>query len=356
MFNTVREFFYRHRLRSMYALTVTVVIIIVFAFMFLFRWLFIARGVLPKDLQLTLYLVALALITVIMVLVASLILSRFTVMPMRKVIEATERLAEGDFSARINLRLGGELFDFSSSFNEMAERLEKSAIMKTDFVSNFAHEFKTPMVSIQGFAKMLSDNSLSPEEKKEYVDIILAESNRLIDLSSNILTLTRIENMDRLGSMQPFNLSEQIRRVIVLLAHKWDDKGLDMVFESDEITVTANEDMLREVWINLIDNSIKFSPEGGRIRITLDKAEDSVVFTIFNQGPPIRPDMADRIFDKFYQGDESHAQKGNGLGLSIAEQIVKLHGGSICVKYSGGDGTCFEVVLPEVTEDYEEKN
>ena len=348
MINMIREFFYRHRLRSMYAITVALMLAIVFGLMFVFRYIFVARGIIPKDAQLTTYLAALAVISIIMITAVSALLSKFTVMPIRKIIRATDRLAEGDFTARINLRMGGEMADFNNRFNAMAEQLEKSTIMKTDFVSNFAHEFKTPMVSIRGFAKMLADDNLTDDERKEYIDIIVTESNRLIDLSSNILSITRIENMQTIPSLTRFNLSEQIRRIIVLMAPKWDEKNLGMDFESDEIFVYASEDLLKEVWINLIDNSIKFSPEGGNILMTLGESPAGIVFTIFNQGPPIEKDAVDRLFDKFYQGDISHAQKGSGLGLSLASQIVTLHKGSIRVLYSGEQGTCFEVILPEV--------
>ena len=347
MLNKLYGLFGNRKLRFVYTLTVIIVMAITIGMMFLVRYMFVRTGLIPRDYYYTVYLAVLALAALAAGGIIAGIFSRIPLTPIRKIIAATDRLSEGDFSARLDLRMGGEMADFNQSFNKMASELERSQILRTDFVNNFAHECKTPMISIKGFAEMIRNEDLSEEERNEYLDIIISESNRLVDLSANILNMVKLENTSVIEEKKVFNLSEQIREAIILLAPKWDAKNLNMDFDSSEIMIQANEDMLEEVWINLIDNAIKFSPDGGLIAMTLRKVGFNITFTIFNEGPKMDQETIDRIFDKFYQGDKSHAQKGSGLGLPLARKIVQLHDGNIRVMHSGDQGTCFEVTLPE---------
>lgn len=275
----------------------------------------------------------------------SAVLGRVPLRPFRKIIEATERIANGDYSARIHLRGPLEFDRLNDSFNHMAEELGSVELLRTDFVNNFSHEFKTPIVSIRGFAKMLRNGDLTDEERAEYLDIIISESERLSALSMNVLRLSKLEQQCILTDRKAFNLSEQLRRTIAVLYEKCDRKHLDIDFDCAEITYTGNAEMLDEVWINLLDNAIKFSPEYGTIRIRITQAAETAV-TFSDEGEGIPDAQKVRIFDKFYQGDTSHATKGTGLGLAIAKKITELHGGTITVRDNDTAGTVFTVTLP----------
>lgn len=228
----------------------------------------------------------------------------------------------------------------------MAEELSSLELLRTDFVNNFSHEFKTPIASIRGFARILQREDLTEEERKEYLEIIADESERLTELATNVLNLSRIENQTILSSQTVFNCSEQIRRAIVLLEPKWSKKNQNIRLECDEVKIYANMELLEQVWINLLDNAIKFSPENSEIRLLIRKRPGYILVTVSDSGPGIEKEAEAHIFDKFYQGDTSHAVAGNGLGLAIVRKILELHEGSIRVAETGAYGTVFEVRLP----------
>ena len=268
--------------------------------------------------------------------------------PLNIIINNMNRLATGDFKARIRF---DSVFDrhptvaeLSRSFNTMAEELENTEMLRSDFVNNFSHEFKTPIVSIAGFAKLLKSGDLSDDEREEYINIIEEESLRLSDMANNVLNLTKIENQTILSGLSKFNLSEQIRTCFLILESKWANRDLDFSLDFDEYDVTANEEMLKQVWINLIDNALKFTPEGGRISVSIERTYRLTV-SIFNSGSFVPEANRERIFRKFYHGDPSHATKGNGVGLSLVRAIVELHGGRV-VCASDENGTTFTVSLP----------
>ncbi|WP_337912559.1 HAMP domain-containing sensor histidine kinase [Paenibacillus arenosi] len=286
--------------------------------------------------------------SVLVSILASLIFSRIPLSPIRKVIRASEELAKGNFSVRIQLKGPKELRKLNRSFNHMAEELGSLEMLRSDFINNFSHEFKTPIVSLRGYAKVLKRKNLTDEERNDYLDIIINESERLAELATNVLQLSKIESQAIITEKTTFNLTEHIRTVIVLLEPKWSAKHISFQFDSSELIVTANEDMLSQVWINLLDNAIKYSPSYSEITIVMDSIDQQVRISIHNDGPGIDMSQQKYIFDKFYQGDSSHASSGNGLGLSIAHKIVALHDGTIQVASSDDTGTTFEVILPSI--------
>ena len=228
----------------------------------------------------------------------------------------------------------------------MAEELGSLEMLRSEFVNNFSHEFKTPISSIRGFARMLQRDDLTPEERKEYLDIIVGESERLTELATNVLNLSRIENQTILSNQAIYNCSEQIRRIIVLLEPKWSKKKQHFRLECDEIMINANMELMEQVWINLFDNAIKFSPEETVIEVLIRKRPGHMIVTVSDQGSGIGEEAMNHIFDKFYQGDTAHVASGNGLGLAIVKKIVELHKGSVRAARTGEDGTVMEVVLP----------
>lgn len=275
------------------------------------------------------------------------ICSRFIIRPIKKIIKALNKITEGDYSVRISEKGFLRYTSLAKNFNIMADELAGVETSQAEFINNFSHEFKTPISSMLGFAKLLKKDNISPEERAEFVDIIISESERLTDLSSNVLTLSKIEKQSILTDAQIFNLSEQLRRIVSLLDGKITQKNIDIIFEGNDVYINANKNMLTQVWINIIDNAVKFSPEGSEIKISVYEENNLVIVGIKDNGIGISEDMADKIFDRFYQGDPSHTTKGYGLGLTIAKKIVELHQGQITLTSSAGKGSLFQVYLPK---------
>lgn len=274
------------------------------------------------------------------------LLSHFPLRPIHSIIQAIHDVAEGRFDTKLHIEHPREFRELSHSFNQMTEELSGIEILRSDFIDNFSHEFKTPMVSILGFAKILRSKKLSGEERNEYLDIIIDEASRLTELSANILNLSRIESMSLPSDLSEFNLSEQIRQSILQSESKWMEKNLDFSLDIEELYIRGNEPLLKQVWLNLIDNAVKFSPENGKLELSLHRTSSSTVFSITDHGEGMEPAVVRHIFEKFYQGDTSHAAKGHGLGLSIAQKIIGLHKGEISVHSEPGKGSTFTVALP----------
>lgn len=288
----------------------------------------------------------LLIISVLVGTVVSFVISRFPLKPIRRVIDAINRLAAGDFSARLRLPGPVVFTELATSFNRMAEELGGIEMLRTDFVDNFSHEFKTPIVSIKGFAEELKHDDLTPEQRNEYLDIIIHESSRLAALATNVLNLSRVEKQAILTNRARFDLTEQVRRCALLFENKWEQRRLDLTVELDEVSIDGDEELLSQVWLNLIDNAVKFTPEGGSIEIRLQKGETTARFIIRDDGYGISEEAQKHIFDKFFQDGAARAASGNGLGLSIAKRVVALHGGEISCRSMEGVGTEFTVELP----------
>lgn len=279
---------------------------------------------------------------------AAAIFTKWVLSPLSEMIEATERISKGDFKVHIQ-----ETFDEKSdfgilqrSFNHMAAELDGIEMFRKDFINNFSHEFKTPIVSIQGFAHQLQAGGLSPVEEREYIRIIAAESDRLAKMATNILLLSKLENQAIVTDKTEFYLDEQLRTCLVLLEKQWASKEIELNIDLDEVRYRFNEDMLSQLWLNLFSNAIKFTPEGGTISCTLRADEHTVTVTVSDTGIGMSEETRQHIFDKFYQGDTSHTGAGNGIGLNIVSRILYLCKGSIQVQSEVGRGSTFTVSLP----------
>lgn len=270
--------------------------------------------------------------------------------PMQKLVRSMNELAAGNFDVRIEQEKGyrpTEMRAFVDSFNKAAEQLGGTEILRKDFINNFSHEFKTPIVSINGFAELLlEDDEMQPEEQREYLTVIRDESRRLADLASNILMLNRIESQSVLTDEVSFPLAEQLRQSILVTQQKWRNKALTFEADLQETDYTGSEALLKEVWLNLLDNAAKFSPEGGTVAVNLRKAKNALMVSVTDQGEGMSADTQAHIFEQFYQGDTSHTTQGNGLGLAMVKKVLELHGGSIQVNSAPGQGSCFTVTLP----------
>ena len=267
--------------------------------------------------------------------------------PMNDLINAMGKVSRGDFSVRVDGEdIPGAMGEVVQSFNGMASELGGIEMFRKDFINNFSHEFKTPIVSIRGFAKQLERDDLTEEQRREYAHLIVAESERLANMSSNILLLTKLENQQIITNKTEYRLDEQLRSCILLLEKQWSAKEIDLSLNLDEITYTGDEEMMSHVWVNLINNGIKFSPVGGVLELSCRKREKQLEVVVRDHGEGMSPETEKRIFEKFYQGDSAHATEGNGLGLSLVKRIVDLCGGKIEVESTLGAGTAFTVLLP----------
>lgn len=321
----------------------TVTVLLIFLVIFLFHKIGIQLIEPEQFTPLLLFSVSSIAVGIVM----ALLFSSLPLRPIKTFIDAVDRISDGDYSVRLEPRGPDEIKNLCLSFNNMAKELDSVEMLRNDFVNNFAHEFKTPIVSIRGFAKILCRSDLSEEERSEYLNIIIDESERLACLSSSVLMLSKLEQQSILTDKTSFNLSEQIRLVIAMLEGKWNDKNIDIFFDGGEVCFFGNEEILKQIWINLIDNAIKFSPEYGTVEIKVSDSQDFIYVDVCNQGDGMSEETVAHIFDKFYQGDKSHSSAGNGLGLTIAKRIAELHGGNISVVRTDEEETDFQVLLPQ---------
>lgn len=273
-----------------------------------------------------------------------LIASSFIVRPIKKLSKATEKIARGDFNIFIEKKNEDEIGQLIDNFNTMTKELGGMEMLRNDFVSNISHEFKTPLMSIEGYAKLLGDCK-NEEERGEYIKIITEETRRLSALSSNILLLNRIENENIAPVRNLFRLDEQIRQVILFHEKKWSGKDIDLQLDMDEIVYEGNEQLLYQVWLNLLDNAVKFSRPGGAVEITLREVAGKIVFTITDFGKGMTEEIKKRMFEKFYSGDRSRTAEGNGLGLSIVKRVIDMHKGKIEVISKPDEFTSIKVIL-----------
>lgn len=282
--------------------------------------------------------------------VISLLIALVPLQPVNELINHMNKLTDGDFKARLeyttsigNHKVFAEIKD---SLNKLAEELENTEMLRSDFINNFSHEFKTPIVSIAGLAKLLNSDSLSEEDKTKYLKAIEEESKRLSSMATNVLSLTKVENQSILTEITEFNLSEQIRSCILLLEDKWSKKNIDLEIDFEEYRISANYELLKEVWINLVDNAIKFTSFGGTVSLGITDFSEVYTVSVGNTAEPISDEDKAKIFTKFYQVDKSHSSTGNGIGLAIVEKIVNLHKGKIDIGHKNGM-VIFEVTIPK---------
>mgnify|MGYP002626501997 CR=1 FL=1 len=273
-------------------------------------------------------------------------LSRYYLGPISQMIQASERMAKGDFSVRVPLQGHGQMDRLALAFNRMAEQLNEIEMLRDDFISSVSHEFKTPIAAMQGFARQLQRTDLTDAQRAEYAAIIADECQRLAKLSSNILLLSNLQHPSEELAYVPFRLDEQLRACILLLEKQWSAKRLEMEADLQDAVCDLNADLLQEVWMNLLGNAIKFTPDGGRIAVRLCLHPQAAAVEIADTGIGMSPETQRHIFDKFYQGDKSHHREGNGLGLALVRRIVELNRGQVSVESRMGEGSVFRVELP----------
>lgn len=270
--------------------------------------------------------------------------------PVKRILEAANKITKGDFHVQIAPLHGpdsqNELDRIIGAFNQMARELSGVETLRTDFISNVSHELKTPLSVIQNYGNLLQLPDLSEEDRMEYARAITSSTQRLADLISNILKLNRLENQQIYPEARLYNLGEQLCECLLAFENAWESKQLEIETHIDEeLTVFADAQLLSLVWNNLFSNAIKFTEPGGKISLSLHKERDCAVVTVTDTGCGIPPEIGAHIFEKFYQGDTSHAASGNGLGLALVRRVMDITGGEISVESVPGRGSTFTVRL-----------
>ena len=256
-------------------------------------------------------------------------------------------MAAGDYSVRVEMRgARGEVAEYIRSFNKMAEELSSVALLRMDFVNTFSHEFKTPLISIRGFAKLLQNDDLTPQQRRAYTDTVVQQSQRLAAMSTHILELAQYENTEIVSGKTRYSLDEQLRRCVRQQERDWLKKGLTVEGDLDPVEYYGSEELVEHIWSNLLANAIRFTPDGGQITVVLRQGEGAAHVSISDTGVGMDEETQRHIFEKFYCAATSTGDRGNGLGLSIVQRVVKLCGGQITVFSRPGKGTTFTVTLP----------
>jgi len=297
----------------------------------------------PFTFILWIYIVSVAISTVLTAVVGKWLLS-----PILKISRASNQVAKGNFN--IHLEADSRIAEVQqtyANFNHMVQELGTIETLRSDFIANVSHEFKTPLNAIEGYATLLQDRNLTEDEEQEYVDKILFNTSRLSDLAGNILLLSKVENQNIPGESKRYKLDEQIRQSLVLLEPKWSAKNIELDIELEEIYISNCEGLLAQVWLNIIGNAIKFSENNSRIIIRLIKDKGNITLLVRDYGIGMSGETMQHIFEKFYQGDSSRKAEGNGIGLALVKKILDLCGGNISVTSAVGEGSTFKIMLPE---------
>ena len=275
--------------------------------------------------------------------------------PVRRIVEGAEKLMKGDFSARIEPfhSIGDESgFDtIIDCFNRMAEELSGVETLRTDFIANVSHELKTPLSVIQNYGTLLQSPELSDEKRLDYAKAITEQSRRLADLVANILKLNRLENQKIYPAVHKYDLGEQLAECLLRFEGIWEKKKIAINTDiEDAVFVESDDELLSLVWNNLFSNALKFTEAGGKVSLSLTSEGDFAVVKVSDTGCGISPEVGRHIFEKFYQGDTSHATQGNGLGLALVRRVMDIIGGDISVESKVGKGSTFLVKIRRTTD------
>jgi signal transduction histidine kinase len=269
------------------------------------------------------------------------------VSPIVELSNATKQIAAGNFDISIRgMNRKDESGLLARDFTLMAQELKSNAYLRKDFISNVSHEFKTPLSIISGYAELLDGDELTDKERHEYILTIQKESKRLIKLTSDLLSISKLENQKIQEQPVKFSLDEQIRQAVLLFQPDWSAKNIFLDIDVPKIMYVGNEALLAQVWNNLLDNAIKFTGDGGVICVYARVIGNSVTVKVSDDGEGMNEEVQARIFEQFFQGDSSHSKQGYGLGLALVKKIIEVSGGSISLTSKLGSGSTFVVTLP----------
>ncbi len=270
--------------------------------------------------------------------------------PVKQIVAAAERITKGDYSVRVpvihSIHRADGLAEICECFNQMAQELSGVETLQTDFIANVSHELKTPLSVMQNCSTLLQQPELSEEDRIHYAKSISDASRRLTGLITNILKLNKLENQQIYPAMQNFDLSAQLIECLLAFENVWEQKNIDIDTDiQEDVRIDADPELLSLVWNNLLSNAFKFTGSGGTVGVSLKVENGCAVIGVSDTGCGISPEVGKRIFDKFYQGDTSHATQGNGLGLALVRRVVSIMGGDIAVSSEVNRGSTFTVKL-----------
>ena len=267
--------------------------------------------------------------------------------PVQIITQATEQIMQGDFSVRVRPMHGAGVEGFNQigmAINAMAQELSGTETLRTDFIANVSHELKTPLAVMGNYAAMLQRPGITEDEKNEYAKAISEAARKLAQLITNILKLNKLENQQIFPQPKEFDLSEQLCECLLVFEDAWEAKNLEIETDiQEDVRIKSDPELLSLVWNNLISNAVKFTPDGSSIGLSLKTEGSSVVVQVRDTGCGMKPEVGQHIFEKFYQGDTSHATQGNGLGLALVKRVVDILNGEIGVQSVYGQGSTFTV-------------
>lgn len=339
----------KRQLRSTFVLITSFIMALIVVITIMLIWAVMNTGWIDEtllDMAWVIVAVSVGFVSICTGIGLSVIASKVIMRPMNDLLDGMHKLSKGEFDTRINYTKGAsDIRRIYDGFNSLAQELSNVEILRSDFINNFSHEFKTPVNSINGLIGLLKEKALPREKQLEYLNVIEEETRRLSLTTTNILQLSRLDNQGILTNTCEYNISEQIRRCVLFLEKQWTEKNLDLSMDFDDFIIEADEDLMKQVWFNILDNAIKFADEGGALGIDMKKTGGTLCVNVYNDGPEIPEADRERIFDKFYQTDKTHSRYGNGIGLSIVKRIVELHNGSVAARREDGK-TVLSVSLP----------
>ena len=268
--------------------------------------------------------------------------------PVKEIITAAEKIVQGDFSVRIkpqnHVAVDGNFNQIIDCFNKMAEELGSVETLRTDFIANVSHEMKTPLAVMQNYGKLLQSPDLQAEQRVEYAKGVTDAARRMADMMTNILKLNRLENQQIYPKSEEFDLGELLCECLLQYENVWEKKKIEIETNiAEDVKVLADAELLSHVWNNLFSNAFKFTKEGGKVSVALSATEHHATVKVTDTGCGMTADVGTHIFEKFYQGDTSHATQGNGLGLALVKRVVDIMQGEINVESALGVGTTFTV-------------
>lgn len=290
------------------------------------------------------------LLTLLFCIVDAFRRSQMIAKPVKRIQEGIERVIKGDFTTRIEYIHGedsGNEFDtIITGLNQMIEELSGVETLRTDFIANVSHELKTPLAVMQNYGTLLQSPELSDEQRIEYGKAIQEQTNRLSSLVTNILKLNKLENQQIYPNVEKYYLGEQLCECMLTFEALWEEKKIEIETDiDDEVLIEADKELLDLVWHNLLSNALKFTDENGKVTLSLHKDDQYVYVQVKDTGCGMSVETGKNIFKKFYQGDTSHATKGNGLGLALVKRVIDICGGEILVSSQLGEGSTFTVKL-----------
>lgn len=266
--------------------------------------------------------------------------------PIQKLVRALEQVSEGNFDVSLkDNAIWYEVREMNVNFNKMVKELNSIETLQSDFIQNVSHEIKTPLAAIEGYAALLAA-STADEQNKLYAEQILKSSRQLSTLTGNILKLSKLENQSIISEKKSFSLDEQIRQAVLSLEPIWSSRKIDIDLDLPEVSFYGNEDLIFQIWTNLLSNGIKFTPIGGMVSIKLTQDPSCISVNVADNGIGMSEEVQKHIFDKFYQAEDSRSIEGNGLGLTLVKKILSLCGGTIEVTSKTDLGSAFIVKLP----------